>query len=286
MKLSSVSTVFVFVVVVGLLPSAESLFLTGLALLPISAIASLSGIGGLKLAVAMKILGMLGWWDVSRYGVGLRASVESNKLPARVVPFPKPQSLVSGPTIAVPIALLPHIIDGHYLKTVPVRLPAKNFFLLANQTARFDSPKLEFSGDGFASVRGTKGSMVHASGELKSPLVSVEAKKTATLRGRRSIEKDPRVVKDAVQLVRDLDTDNCILRLSCEVSADPSRYGTYGQRVAAFMTSVGPIGSNSAFVDFEKAYRQGRSSGVPGCTKTYSSCKFDLRALVAIAESY
>ncbi|KAL1428881.1 hypothetical protein MTO96_016636 [Rhipicephalus appendiculatus] len=285
MKLSSVSTFVAAILVIGALPSADSLFLSSLALLPISAIVSLGGVGGLKLAIAMKILGMLGWWDVSRYGVGLRASVESNKLPERVVPLPKPQIVFSGPTIPVPIALLPHIIGGHHVKTVPVRLPAKKFFLLANQATRFDSPKVKFSGGGFASVRGTKGAMVHASGELKTPLINMEAKKTATLRGRRSIEKNPRVVKEAIELMRDLDTDRCILRLSCEVSADPSLYGAYGRRVAAFMNGVGPLGRRSAFVDFEKAYRKGRFSGVPGCIRAYSSCKYDLPALVALVES-
>ncbi|KAH7981236.1 hypothetical protein HPB49_022486 [Dermacentor silvarum] len=198
MKLSSGTTVFAAILVVGLLQTTDSLFLSSLTLLPISAIVSLGGIGGLKLAIAMKILGMLGWWDVSR---------------------------------------------------------------------------------------GTKGSMTHASGELKSPLVNVEAQKTATLRGRRNIETDPLVIKEAVQLVHDLDTDHCLLRLSCEVSADPSNYGTYGRRVAAFMNGVGPIGSDSAFVDFEKANNQGRSSGVSGCAKAYPSCVYDLRALVALVES-
>ncbi|KAH7981584.1 hypothetical protein HPB52_000014 [Rhipicephalus sanguineus] len=285
MKLSSVSTAVVAILVIGVLPSADSMFLSSLALLPISAIVSLGGVGGLKLAIAMKILGMLGWWDVSRYGVGLRASVESNKLPERVVPLPKPQSVFSGPTIPVPIASLPYIIGGHHMKPVPVRLPAKKFFLLANQATRFDSPKVKFSGNGFASGRGTKGSMVHASGDLKTPLINVEAEKTATLRVHRSIEENPRVIKEATELVRDLDKHRCILRLSCEVSADPSRYGAYGRRVAAFMNGVGPLGRHSAFVDFEKAYTQGRSSGVPGCIRAYSSCKFDLPALVALVES-
>ncbi|KAH9362008.1 uncharacterized protein LOC144171555 [Haemaphysalis longicornis] len=281
----NVFPLLVAVLVLVSLEGADALFLSTLSLLPISAIVSLGGVGGLKLAIAMKILGMLGWWDVSRYGVGLRASIENNRLPERVVPLPKPQSIFSGPTISVPIALLPYFIGGRLKSPTSIRLPVKDFVLLANQSARFESPKVKFSSEGSATVKGTKGSQVHASGEFRSPLVNVEAEKTATLRGRRSIESDPRVVKEAVSLVKELDSDRCILRLSCEVSADPSSYGTYGRRVADFMTGLGPVGSDSAFVDFETAYRRGRSAGVAGCTRSYATCKFDLRALVALVES-
>ncbi|KAH7971648.1 hypothetical protein HPB52_001146 [Rhipicephalus sanguineus] len=289
MKLSSVSVLAV-ILVVGLSPTADSLFLSSSALLPISAIVSLGGVGGLKLAIAMKLLGMLGWRDVGRHGVGLRTSLERNMLPDRAIPIPGPRRAFSGTEISVPNALLPHIVTtGRYLKTVPVHLPPGKLFLLADRSSRFDSPQVRFSADGFASVRGTKGSTVHASGELKSPLVNVEAQKTATLRGRRNIENEnieehPLVVKEAMQLVRDLDTDDCLLRLSCEVSADPPRYGSYGTRVAAFMNGTGPVENDSAFADFVKAYIWGKSSGVPGCAKEYPSCEYDLHALVNLVE--
>ncbi|KAH7942736.1 uncharacterized protein LOC119399581 [Rhipicephalus sanguineus] len=260
-------------------------FLTSLALLPISAITSIGGIAGLKLAMAMKILDMLGWFKVSRYGIGLRAGIESSKLPDRVVPRPKPQGIFSGPTISVPIAALPYFVGGGLQKPLSVRLPIKDFKMLANATTDFDSPKVKFSSSGSASVNGNKGSMLQASSALKSPFVNLEGKHAATIRGRRSIEADPKVIKDAVNLVRELDTNRCILRLSCEVSADASAYGSYGRRVASFMRSLGPVGKDSAFVDFEKAYHRGRSSGLPACIQTYSSCKVDLRALVAFVQS-
>lgn len=161
---------------------ADALFLTSLALLPITAITSLGGIAGLKLAIAMKILGMLGWWNVSRYGVGLRADIESNKLPDRLVPLPKPKSIFSGPTISVPIAALPYFIGGRVQKPLTVRLPVKDFVMLANATTRFDSPKVMFSSRGSASVRGNKGSALHASETLKTPFLNMEAQQAATLR--------------------------------------------------------------------------------------------------------
>ncbi|KAH6927046.1 hypothetical protein HPB50_025361 [Hyalomma asiaticum] len=227
---------------------------------------------------------MLGWWNVGRHGVGLRASLESNRLPEHVVRTPRPRSVFSASTASVPIALLPYVIGGHYQKTAPASIPVKKSFPLPNRTARFDSPKIAFSANGFASVRGTKGSTIHASGDLKSPLVNVEAQKTATLRGRRSIEEDPLVVEEAMELVQDLDTDECMLRLSCEISADPPRYGSYGELVAAFISGVGAVGSESAFEDFERAYAQGRSNGVAGCSERYPSCYFDLQGLVALVE--
>ncbi|KAL3252697.1 hypothetical protein MRX96_054845 [Rhipicephalus microplus] len=102
---------------------------------------------------------------------------------------------------------------------------------------------------------------------------------------RSTIESDPKVVKNAVNLVHELDTNRCILRLTCEVSADASAYGQYGRRVASFLRSLRPIGRDSAFVDFERAYRRGRSHGVPACVQTYSSCKVDLRAMVAFVQA-
>ncbi|KAH6943809.1 hypothetical protein HPB50_027492 [Hyalomma asiaticum] len=283
MRLSSLVAVAFLALVVA--HTAEGLFLTSLALLPLSAIASVGGIAGLKLALAMKVLDMLGWFSVSRYGVGLRAGIESSKLPDRVVPRPKPQGFFSGPTISIPIAAVPYFLGGGIQKPLSVRLPIKDFVMLANATTDFDSPKVKFSSGGTASVKGNKGSSLHVSSSLKSPLVNMEARKRATIRGRRSIEGDPKVIKDAVRLVRELDTDRCILRLSCEVSADASAYGPYGRRVASFMRSLGPVGKDSAFVDFEQAYHTGRSSGLPACTQTYSSCKVDLRALVAFVQS-
>ncbi|XP_065287360.2 uncharacterized protein [Dermacentor albipictus] len=283
MKLSTLLTAAVLgLYVTG---AADALFLTSLALLPITAITSLGGIAGLKLALAMTILGMLGWWNVSRYGVGLRAGIESSKLPDGLVPLPKPKSIFSGPTISIPIAALPYFLGGRVQRPLSIRLPVKDFVMLVNATTQFDTAKVNFSTRGSASVKGIKGSALHASGTLRSPLLNVESQQKATLRGRRSIEGDPQVIKDAVNLVHELDRDRCILRLSCEVSADASSYGPYGRRVASFMRSLEPIGRDLAFVDFEKAYRQGRSYGMPGCTQTYSSCKVDLKALVAFVQS-
>ncbi|XP_077514399.1 uncharacterized protein LOC144125150 [Amblyomma americanum] len=273
------------ILVLTLPQEADSLFLSSLALLPVSAIVSLGGFVGLKLAIAMKILGMLGWFDVSRYGVGLRASIDDDKLPDRVVPLPKPRNIFPGPTISVPVAMLPYFIGGKFKGPSAIRLPVKDFMMLANQSVQFDSPSVRFSSDGAASVKGTKGSSLHASGKLKSPLVNVEARKTAMLRGRRSIESDPNVIKQAVRLVRQLDTDSCILRLSCEVSAEPSTYGEYGRRVADFVNGLGPVGRNSVFADFEQAHMQGAYAGMAGCKRAYSKCKVDLRALVALVES-
>ena len=78
MRLSTlVAAVFLALLVAQ---TTDGLFLTSLAMLPISAITSIGGIAGLKLPMAMKILDMLGWFKVSRYGVGLRAGIESSKL--------------------------------------------------------------------------------------------------------------------------------------------------------------------------------------------------------------
>ncbi|XP_075725655.1 uncharacterized protein LOC142767578 [Rhipicephalus microplus] len=266
--------------------TANGLFMTSLALLPISAITSIGGLAGLKLAIAMKLLDMLGWFKVGRYGVGIRAGIESNKLPDRVVLRAEPKDIFPGPTVSLPAAAVPHLIEGSMQKPLPVRLSVKDFKMLAKATTDFDSPNVKFLSSGSAYVKGYKRSVLQASSDLKNSLVNMEGQHAATIRSRRStIESDPKVVKDAVNLVHELDTNRCILRLTCEVSADASAYGQYGRRVASFLRSLRPIGRNSAFVDFERAYRRGRSHGVPACVQTYSSCKVDLRAMVAFVQA-
>ncbi|KAL3230334.1 hypothetical protein MRX96_023390 [Rhipicephalus microplus] len=281
MKLSSVTVVIAAILVIGAMPSADSMFLSSLALLPISAIVSLGGVGGLKLAITMKLLGLLGWWDISHYGVGLRASVENNKLHARVMP--KPQILFSGQVVPVPIALLPHVVGGPRVKTAPGSsfLP-KHSSCWQIKLLALIHPKSSFPVRASLASGGTNGATVHASGELKTPHNQSEHQEDCHFAG--NIEKNPRIIKEAIELVRDLDTDRCMLRLSCEVSADPSRYGTYGQRVVAFMNGVRPLGRHPTIADFEKAYNKGRSGGVPGCIRAYSRCKYDLAALVALVE--
>ncbi|XP_075725653.1 uncharacterized protein LOC142767576 [Rhipicephalus microplus] len=284
MKLATlVATAFLALLVAQ---NANGLFLTSLALLPISTITSIGGLAGLKLAIAMKLLDMLGWFKVIRYEKGLQAGIESNKLPDRVVLHAEAKDIFPGPTISFPVAPVPYLIGGSMRKPPPVRLPLSYFKMLANATTDFDSPKVKFLSSGSSQVKSNKGSLLQASLDLKRPLVNLEGKHAATIRSRRStIESDPKVVKDAVNLVHELDTNRCILRLTCEVSADASAYGQYGHRVASFLRSLRPIGRNSAFKDFERAYRRGRSHGVPACVQTYSSCKVDLRAMVAFVQA-
>ncbi|KAH7950562.1 hypothetical protein HPB51_028403 [Rhipicephalus microplus] len=291
MKVSSI-TVLAALLVLGLPPSAHSMFLSSSALLPVSAIVSLGGVGGLKLAIAMKLLGMLGGLHVARYGVSLPTSLESDRLPDRMVPVPKPRKASSaGDEISEPIAFLPHILTtGRYLRNVPVRHSARKFFLHGDRTGRFDLPEVKFSADGSASIRGTKGSMLHASGELKSPLVNLQAQKTATMRVRRDAELDyvenhPLIIQAARQLMHDLETDECVRRLSCEVSADPPRYGSYGTRLAAVMEGTGPVARDPAFTDLVTAFIWGKAHGVPGCANEYPSCQYDLAAIVSLVEA-
>lgn len=159
--------------------SAEGLFLGTLALLPFSALASLGGLAGLKLAIAMKLLGHLGWWKVSRHGVGLRASIQNDKLPERFVPEPpKPHhGIFGGPTIRVPLALIPYFLGGHGKKWSPFKMPGSDFALLVDHSGNLDSSKVKFRSRSSAGVDGTKGSFLQASGNLKSPVVNVAAKK-------------------------------------------------------------------------------------------------------------
>ncbi|CAN7986000.1 unnamed protein product [Ixodes hexagonus] len=282
---------FAFVLLNVILPCHEAgaFFLTSLALLPLTSIIGLGGLAGLKLAIAMKILGHLGWWNVSRYGVGLRTSIENDKLPEPVGPLPaKPQGIfhgLHGPTIKIPVALLPYFLGGHFKSPGFFKLPAKDFSLLATQNFHLDAHKLKLSSQGAAGVNGVKESFVQAHGNLQSPLVNVDARKKATLKGKRSVEPDNKVIDEAFSLVREMDVDRCILRLSCEVSASPQEYGRYGRRVATFVDSVGQVGNKSAFAEFQTAFRHGRAYGIAGCSRAYSMCKHDLRGLASLIEA-
>ncbi|KAG0436207.1 hypothetical protein HPB47_018079 [Ixodes persulcatus] len=276
---------FAFVLLNVILPCHEAgaFFLTSLALLPLTSIIGLGGLAGLKLAIAMKLLGHLGWWNVSRYGVGLRTSIENDKLPEPLGPMPpKPHGLFHGRTIKIPIALLPYFFGGHFKSPGSFTLPAKDFSLLARQSFHLDGHKLKLSSQGAAGVNGAKGSFVQAHGNMESPLVNIDARKKATLKGKRSAESTFKVIDDAFSMVREMDVDRCILRLSCEVSADPQGYGKYGRRVASFADSMGPVGNKSAFAEFQTAYRQGKAYGIAGCRRAYSTCKHDLRGLASL----
>lgn len=276
-----------FVLLNIVLPCHEvgALFLTSLALLPITSIIGLGGLAALKLAIAMKLLGHLGWFNVSRYGVGLRTSIENDVLPNPVGPLPpKPQGFFHGPTIKIPVALLPYFIGGHFKSPGSFEFPAKDFSLLAKQDLHLDSHKLKVSSQGAAGVNGVKGSFVQTHGNLQSPLVNVDSVKKATLKGKRSAESDSKIIGEAFSMVREMDVDRCILRLSCEVSADPQAYGNYGRRVASFVDSMTPVGNQSSFAEFQTAYRRGRAYGMEGCSRAYSKCKHDLRGLASLIE--
>ncbi|KAL3217943.1 hypothetical protein MRX96_031864 [Rhipicephalus microplus] len=292
MKVSSI-TVLAALLVLGLPPSAHSMFLSSSALLPVSAIVSLGGVGGLKLAIAMKLLGMLGGLHVARYGVSLPTSLESDRLPDRMVPVPKPRKASSaGDEISEPIAFLPHILTtGRYLRNVPVRHSARKFFLHGDRTGRFDSPEVKFSADGSASIPGNQG--IHA-----ACLWRAEESPGSTCRHRRLpqcgaaampeldyAENHPLIIQAARQLMHDLETDECVRRLSCEVSADPPRYGSYGTRLAAVMEGTGPVAQDPAFTDLVTAFIWGKAHGVPGCAKEYPSCQYDLAAIVSLVEA-
>ncbi|KAL3252698.1 hypothetical protein MRX96_054846 [Rhipicephalus microplus] len=154
--------------------TANGLFMTSLVLLPISAITSIGGLAGLKLAIAMKLLDMLGWFKVGRYGVGIRAGIESNKLPDRVLLRAEPKDTFPSPTVSVPVAAVPYFIEGSMQKPLPVRLSVKDFKMLAKATSDFDSPNVKFLSSGSAYVKGNKGSVLQASSDLKNSLVNME----------------------------------------------------------------------------------------------------------------
>ncbi|KAL3243794.1 hypothetical protein MRX96_047379 [Rhipicephalus microplus] len=110
MKLATlVATAFLALLVAQ---NANGLFLTSLALLPISTITSIGGLAGLKLTIAMKLLDMLGWFKVIRYEKGLQAGIESNKLPDRVVLHAEAKDIFPGPTISFQVAPVPYLIGG------------------------------------------------------------------------------------------------------------------------------------------------------------------------------
>lgn len=164
---------------------AEGLFFTSLALLPFGALASLGGLAAIKVAIAMKLLGHLGWFKVSRYGVGLRASIDNQKFPERLVPAPpKSKGLFDGPSIKVPVNILPYVLGVPFKKATTFKLPGKDFVLRADQSAKLASSHSSYTSHGAAGIDGTKWSFLQHAGNLKTPLVNVDDRKKVSYKVR------------------------------------------------------------------------------------------------------
>ncbi|XP_064482486.1 uncharacterized protein LOC135395176 [Ornithodoros turicata] len=252
---------------------------------------ALGGAAGIKLAVAMKILRYLGFFDISRYGVGLRASVENEALPETVVPAPlRSPGLGSGPTISVPVAVLPFLLgqgitDKVAKKKEGVNSIGQDFRLEASQSASWDDDKFKISEHGDASLDGSKGAAVQFGGNLRSPIVNADTLQKASIMAKRSVTIDSHVYDKAFALVRDLDVDDCVEKVTCEIGADPARYGAYGLRVDEFLASLAPLANSSSFYDYQQAYNVGTKSGLEECSKVFPDCKFDLRGIAALLDS-
>ncbi|CAN7942065.1 unnamed protein product, partial [Ixodes hexagonus] len=182
------------------------------------------------------------------------------------------------------VAILPYVL-GVPFKKAPFKLPGKDFVLHADQSANLAASHGSFSSHSEAGVNGPKWSFVQHAGNLKTPLVNVDGRKKISIKGKRSTNSDTEIVDQAFALVRELDTSGCILRLTCEVSASPSDYGKYGERVDGFVNSMGPVSKSSSVFDYAKAYRKGKSAGQDACTNDYSTCKLDLKGLAAMIDN-
>ncbi|KAL3252696.1 hypothetical protein MRX96_054844 [Rhipicephalus microplus] len=147
--------------------------MTSLALLPISAITSIGGLAGLKLAIAMKLLGhaRLVQSGPLRSRYPSRHRKQQAARPSRAARrakrhLPRPHG--------IPYRLLRcrTLSRGSMQKPLPVRLSVKDFKMLAKATTDFDSPNVKFLSSGSAYVKGNKGSVLQASSDLKNSLVN------------------------------------------------------------------------------------------------------------------
>ncbi|CAN7937401.1 unnamed protein product [Ixodes hexagonus] len=252
---------------------ADGLFfgpLLGLAFLPYTIIFNIAGIAGVKLAIAVKLLGLFGWWRA-----GISEATMNRQLDWRALPTPIP--LQAGDATLPGLDNLPlHMIPGILGEIVRSMLQDDNVGMGFFQRAvRKEDPsftgrqnKTPFSYSEWERLRRTQ------------QLLAKLRRHASRSRAANMTEFTP-----ALDLIHEMDVDDCMLKLSCEVGAEPARYGSYGRRVASFVQELGSLGGNgSSFQRYQAAFEVGRMSRLSLCGRLYPNCQYDLVALTMMVD--
>lgn len=82
--------------------------------------------------------------------------------------------------------------------------------------------------------------------------------------------------------LKEVDDDGCVSRLVCENSADANRFGKLGEAVVRYFGKQAPVPGGPGATLFAAA-TTGRLQGMKGCATTFSNCTADLPKIVGMA---
>ncbi|CAN8021958.1 unnamed protein product [Ixodes persulcatus] len=228
--------------------------LLSLALLPYTIIFNMAGIAGVKLAIAVKLLGLFAWW---RAGISEATMTGAVSLPGMG---------------DLPLHMLPGILGEVVRSMLQDDNVGVGFFqrMARNEdssfTGRQDKGPLSYSD--LERLRRTQ------------QLIAKLRRNAFRSRAANMTEFAP-----ALDLIHEMDVDDCMLKLSCEVGAEPARYGNYGKRVALFVRELGTIGGKgSSFQRYQAAFDVGRKTQLSLCGRIYPNCQYDLVMLTMMVE--
>ncbi|KAL1429710.1 hypothetical protein MTO96_036947 [Rhipicephalus appendiculatus] len=79
-------------------------------------------------------------------------------------------------------------------------------------------------------------------------------------------------------MIQHIDRDGCMLKLCCEIGADPQRYREYHLRVVMFLRGLHKmVGEGSTLLwRYDEAFRKGLAQfrgNSPMCAKVYKTCR-------------
>lgn len=304
----NLSTIVVTMLLVGTCQCTLLGPLLSLTILPYTIIYNLAGIAGVKVALALKLLGLLGWWRA-----GISDATLDRELDFRGVELPTGAVFPGTPNL--PVHMIPGILAEIVRSVLQDDNVGSGFFQREPAVEQQPASPWERSRGTPASPLGLLlgGGQWPADPQSAQPGVQpffVHPDWTAAMgydrykRGASTSSETqpppgfyrrPRLGKlgkaptarelygYTLEMIQDIDADDCMLKLCCEVGADPVRYGSYGRRLSSFIRQLHQLsGEPSLLRRYHEAYQKGHSSfrgNGSMCAPTFSNCTFDMQRM-------
>ncbi|KAH7965970.1 hypothetical protein HPB49_012330 [Dermacentor silvarum] len=281
--------------------------LLSLTVLPYTIIYNMSGIAGVKVALALKLLGLLGWWRA-----GISDETLHREVDFRQVELPTGALFPGTPNL--PVHMIPGIlaeivrsmlqddnVGSGFFQRAPVasEQPGALPWERSRDTAAspFDTLQREtgWPNSGHAAQRGGRPGFEHPAwtdGTRFDRFKRSESSETQRPPGfyRRprfdQVGKAPSaldVYGYTLEMIQDIDVDGCMLKLCCEVGAEPVRYGSYGRRLTGFIGQLRTLGGETSLLRrYQDAYETGRlhfRGNSSMCTPVFKGCTFDMQRM-------
>lgn len=300
-----------------LAPTGHGFFLgplLSLTLLPYTIVYNLSGIAGVKIALCLKLLGLLAWWRAGISDETMRREVDLRalELPTGAL-FPGMPNLPlhMAPGIVAEIVrsmLQDDNVGAGFFQRSATEMPPTDEEPPALWDRGHGSPYGDFANAGGWPARGVAFPAQTVYGGFNYPFLAAAAAATGFDKLKRSADtptqlampprgwfRQPRggqhtgratvgdVFGYTLEMIQDMDADDCMLKLSCEVGADPTVYGSYGRRLSGFIRELRSLGgSESKLRRYQDAFEAGRRR-FPGdrnrCGPAYASCQYDMQKI-------